>query len=455
MKQCIMIPKEERKILVREKHNKGATKKEKRKIFKVAALGDHELIVCEILSRLPAKSLAKFKCVCKNWQSLIQRDQLFIDLHFNRSQTRSCSGTVGATSLLIWDTTERNEQRCLLSAELLLPYDSSGGGGGAAVQTEIPLNIGDNPVSRGSMLNIVNGLICLIDRDSHSTCVFNPSTRESTPWIKSMVVQKQEEKGGIIKHDSNKFRNFLWDKFGYDVATGDYKVVSFWSRIVGPTETEWVCEIFSLRDKSWRLIDAVPPVHPFCLASFVYANGSIYWFCDSATPSIVELNFVTEKFRQISVSSPVMTGFCNQYRTALVEVDGRLALFTKDARPSYNYISRKKEHEDDVKMYILYDDQDKTNYHWMPAKSFAEPPFEWKQDMFARRDFIIPIPGTDVFIVRPDDDFSFYYYNWKKKSYSRKFELNGAKSFFNKKPNNEERDHISFSTFAENLMPLN
>ncbi|KAI3934061.1 hypothetical protein MKW92_018897, partial [Papaver armeniacum] len=145
MKQCIMILKDKRKILkVRENPNKGATKKEKRKILKVAALGDHELIVCEILSRLPAKSLVRFKCVCKNWQSLIQRDQLFIDLHFNRSQTRSCSGTVGATSLLIWD---RTEQRCLLSAELLLPYESSGGGGGAAVQREIPLNIGDNPVS--------------------------------------------------------------------------------------------------------------------------------------------------------------------------------------------------------------------------------------------------------------------------------------------------------------------
>ncbi|XP_026397045.1 putative F-box protein At2g02030 [Papaver somniferum] len=444
MKQCIMIPKENRKILK-------------------VALGDHELTVCEILSRLPAKSLVRFKCVCKNWESLIQKDQLFSDLHFNRSQTHSCSGT---TSLLIWvsslwDRTERNE-RCLLSAELLLPYDSSGEGGGASVQRKIPLNIGVNPVSGVSMLNIVNGLVCLIDGDSHSTCVFNPSTRESTPWIKSMVIQKQEEQGGILKRD-NKFSNYYWNKFGYDVATRDYKVVSLWSRIVGPTKTNWVCEIFSLRDKSWRLIDAVPSVLPFYLLRSVYANGSIYWFRADGTPLIVELNFVTEKFREISVPSPVITGFCNQYKTALVEVDGRLALFTKDVRPSYNYILRKKEHEDDVKMYVLYDDQDSTknstatcstNYHWMPV-SFAKPPFDWKQDMFPRDDFIIPIPGTDIFIVRPDDDFSFYYYNWKKKSYSRKFELNGTKSFFNKKSNNGERDHISFSTFTENLMPLN
>ncbi|KAI3956746.1 hypothetical protein MKW92_027012, partial [Papaver armeniacum] len=113
MKQC--------DIEVQKRHS-CQQKAKKRKMIKVAPLGDHELVVCEILSRLPAKSLMRFKCVCKSWQSLIQRDGHFIDLHFSRSRTRSCNGTVGATSLLfrvpsLW---YRNG-RCLLSAELLIP----------------------------------------------------------------------------------------------------------------------------------------------------------------------------------------------------------------------------------------------------------------------------------------------------------------------------------------------
>ncbi|KAI3978341.1 hypothetical protein MKX01_013139 [Papaver californicum] len=46
-----------------------------------------EFITLEILSRLPVKSLMRFKCVCKRWQSIIHKDQFFIDLHLSRSIT--------------------------------------------------------------------------------------------------------------------------------------------------------------------------------------------------------------------------------------------------------------------------------------------------------------------------------------------------------------------------------
>lgn len=42
-------------------------------------------IVCDILSRLPVKSLLRFKCVYKRWYSLI-RDPYFVDLHLIRSK---------------------------------------------------------------------------------------------------------------------------------------------------------------------------------------------------------------------------------------------------------------------------------------------------------------------------------------------------------------------------------
>ena len=41
-------------------------------------------VIIEILSSLPAKSLLRFKCVCKEWCSIIQ-DQVFIETHLNKA----------------------------------------------------------------------------------------------------------------------------------------------------------------------------------------------------------------------------------------------------------------------------------------------------------------------------------------------------------------------------------
>ncbi|XP_026429849.1 F-box/kelch-repeat protein At4g19930-like [Papaver somniferum] len=383
-------------IQARKRNNKGGYRKEKKKkkkmMIKVSPLGDYELIISEILSRLPAKSLMRFKCVCKIWQSLIQKDPHFISLHFTRSQTRSCNGTVGATSLLVrvpslwyWD---KGNERCFLSAELLLPSDDVREG--AAVQGEIPFTWPNDVY----MLNIVNGLICFINRDNYSVCVYNPSTRESTLWEGDLGNCK--EKG---------YSNFDWDTFGYDIATEDYKVVSLWSWCGGPKEKDYVCEIFSMRHKSWRRIDAVPPVAPILLHDFtnsVYANGSIYWLPADGEPLIVELSFVTEKFRVISVPNSVIIGSFDWYKTDLMEMGGRLS--------NVNPTKARNKHGDDViptslKMCILYEDQDKTknstatstiDYPWI-VESFALPPIlDWRPETLD----VIPIPGTDWFIIK-------------------------------------------------------
>ncbi|GMY37046.1 F-box protein At5g65850-like [Fagus crenata] len=41
-------------------------------------------VIIEILGRLPAKCLLRFKCVCKEWCSIIQ-DQVFIETHLNKA----------------------------------------------------------------------------------------------------------------------------------------------------------------------------------------------------------------------------------------------------------------------------------------------------------------------------------------------------------------------------------
>ncbi|KAI3865872.1 hypothetical protein MKW92_009071, partial [Papaver armeniacum] len=186
-----------------------------------------ELLLCEILSRLPVKSLMRFKCVCKRWQSLIHKDRSFIDLHFTRS--KSCSfvdGGCGISLFMRWPKDVRGPN-IYLSTELLLSE-----GGVATVQREVPIS----GASLTGVFGVVNGLVSLID-SSYSVCVFNPSTGQSTPWIKSMIKQQHEnqrEEIQVIDEDGDcvthliRYVHCSWHYFGYDPATSEHKVVFLW-----------------------------------------------------------------------------------------------------------------------------------------------------------------------------------------------------------------------------------
>ncbi|KAI3945624.1 hypothetical protein MKW92_032105 [Papaver armeniacum] len=386
---------------------------------------DDELSISEIFSRLPVDMLMRFKCVCKRWQSLIQKDDHFIDLHHTRSQTRK--------SLLICPPTMYTYgEICYLLAELLIPDEGSGGG--ATVHKKIP----DIDRPDASLLQPLNGLFCFMDSQEASVCVQNPSTRESTPWIKSIIKQQHEDEGKVIevidehgdlvKYDIA-YRNYDW-KFGFDPATKEHKVISLWvkqlsNRRLGRSE-EWLCEVLTVRQNSWRTIDAVPPVSPLSLACSrsAYANGSIYWLHygprEDKDPSIVEFNVGSEMFRVIPLPKFIMNDIRVPYEdgNTITEVDGHLVLLAKMVRRSdYDFLTDWiMNNNSSMKMCILYNDDqlvqrkkdtgcgsstcsdvgDNSNYYWM-EDSFLKPPLDWKQESFH---CILPIPGTDLMIVR-------------------------------------------------------
>lgn len=78
-----------KKMLQNKEKSNGDDNNQKELVPKtssVISIIDENMLLYDILNRIPAKSLMQFKCVSKPWRSLI-RDPCFVDLHFNRSKT--------------------------------------------------------------------------------------------------------------------------------------------------------------------------------------------------------------------------------------------------------------------------------------------------------------------------------------------------------------------------------
>ncbi|KAI3922615.1 hypothetical protein MKX01_006304 [Papaver californicum] len=209
------------------------------------------------------------------------------------------------------------------------------------------------------------------------------------------------------------------------------------------------------------MIDAVPPISPFKLETdcSVYANSSIYWLysgfnISNDEPLIVEFDVGIEKFRVISIPNFIINDIRAPYNhsNALLEVDVPLVLLAKNISPGDTWTL---DHGTSMKMSVFRNKNASSgsstikNYFWT-EDSFLVPPLAWEP---SHGDCVVPIPGTDLFIIRSVDGFSFYYYNWKQKSFSNKFQFNGFHSFINKNAKKEPLFFRCFS-FAENIFPV-
>ncbi|PON54620.1 F-box domain containing protein [Parasponia andersonii] len=171
----------------------------------------NEDVVIIILSKLPVKSLIRFKCVCKSWYSLIQ-SPFFITTHLNSNKVHHRDylgllmndGVITSRQYLIsfFSYNPIKFDMMKFSSKLILPF-------------KCPRIIGS-----------CNGLLCMVT-ETFEYYVLNPATRE----FKTL---EQHE------HWEN-----LCYGFGFDPKANDYKLVRF---TVGKTE------VLTLKSNSWRPI---------------------------------------------------------------------------------------------------------------------------------------------------------------------------------------------------------
>ena len=270
-----------------------------------------ELLV-EVLSLLPVKSLIRFKCVSKYWNTLIS-DPSFVKLHLKKSTTRNPYLTLFANHIkhitgVSPDGTddEYDEDYSIVPYPIchLLHKPSF------TLYVDPYYCLKDKGCS--CLVGSYNGLICLAGvslTDAYQDYwlrLWNPATRTIS------------EELGYFRYFSVKHEYFRFT-FGCDNLTGIYKVVA--SCYIRDQLTSEV-RAFSFGDNVWRNIESFPivplRVNLLKLENYgcdgVFFNGTLNWL---AVHSNIEYSwlhvqdFTVEQF--VIVSLDLGTETYNQY----------------------------------------------------------------------------------------------------------------------------------------------
>ena len=183
-----------------------------------------EEVVLQILCRLPVKSLFRFRCVSKIWNSLITTSA-FIDSHL----TQSLSLPSNSNKLIV----SRGDFRTKVEYYEFIHDDNNDSDSSfhQFQNVEFPLSF-----SYFKLIGSVNGLFCLCEKEQ--IILWNPCIR------KFITLPKTKTKCAVIYG------------FGFDARTNDYKVVSI------ATKPRCLVEVYSLKEGAWRKTSAGGSLSP-------------------------------------------------------------------------------------------------------------------------------------------------------------------------------------------------
>ena len=209
-------------------------------------------VIEEILLGLPAKSVLRFRSVCKTWYSLIANSR-FAKAYLARSNQRS-------SPYFLFGRFEYEKEIFSLHSNPAIDDSSD------YIEFDPPYDTGDiwSWTSIYKIVGSVNGLICLVD--SHHNAyekyfLWNPSVNRSVrlPLVTNL--------------DQSPYVYCLG--FGYHAPTNEYKVV----RIMYLDDDTPLAEIYALNTREWHRF-TFPPSASFIVQQAtvsVSMNGALHW----------------------------------------------------------------------------------------------------------------------------------------------------------------------------------
>ncbi|GJS90548.1 F-box domain containing protein [Tanacetum coccineum] len=232
-------------------------------------------IQSEIIKNLPVQSLLQFRCVSKQWKSLIDSSEFIKNYHINRPRHH----------FLVWDKLGDVRTCTSIIDDNTFP------------QQKFPFTAPEslNSIRYASLLGSVNGLLCFYRSygDVGFADIWNPSIRKSVNILIPNVLK-----------DTNGDR---YTVIGFGVCpddTSDPKLVKI---NVNATYT-WVVEVFTLSTRVWQTVYRGTPFKSCALtADQVFIDGIIYWqsvgLDEGLWPNyIISFDLKREKFGEVSLS---------------------------------------------------------------------------------------------------------------------------------------------------------
>ncbi|KAA8548018.1 hypothetical protein F0562_004447 [Nyssa sinensis] len=240
--------------------------------------GDQQLpedVMIDILSRLPVKSLMRFRSVCKKWYALI-RNPSFI--------TKHCDHNNSGRGVVVYHYNYVMEKYdfAQLDENLTVPH----------VYQDY-----DYPEHNITLLGSFHGIICIFHWFPH-LALWNPATRE----IRLLPTDHHN----FPPHFFNFSHNI---GFGLDPLTNDYKVIwmrLFWDEKIDTIHHPTFASVYTLSTDSWRHLEVVLPSNRRVFGrravrnsmGNTYLNGVYYWatYADDGTYTYPDQNYMILSF---------------------------------------------------------------------------------------------------------------------------------------------------------------
>ncbi|XP_071703792.1 F-box/kelch-repeat protein At3g06240-like [Rutidosis leptorrhynchoides] len=257
-------------------------------------------IITEILYRLPSKSVGRFRCVSKDWLSLLTSPQ-FIKIHETTLNQSHIIYQVNSSIIPYLIPFHQFEEEEALPVEfhLKLPYFT--------------------PVVYGSC----NGLVLMSyhhdDFVPDMLVISNPTTREY------VELPKCDYGSGIM---------FGWYRIGffYDAESNDYKVATI-CRVHRSSNIHTICiyvDVYSLGTNTWTRVTDYPYKHRWTSKPGGLVNGFLHWIIKGFNdlPILVAFCLANEKSSEVSLPNDLDILF-KYHVSELVNFDGKLAIFVE------------------------------------------------------------------------------------------------------------------------------
>ncbi|KAK9673155.1 hypothetical protein RND81_12G149800 [Saponaria officinalis] len=243
-----------------------------------------EILHYDILTRVPAKSLLRFKSVCKYWYTLIN-SSTFINIH-QKFSVESRSNDNSSDYFIV--SKEFGNNTCVLT---YIDDHNSTRVGNVKIENVDNRNF--------SIMGSCNGLICLNLNNYSGFKLCNPLTREF-----SNLIERPRYNIGTIAYQY---------AFGYNSVGRDYKIVIVTSyKSYNNPRLHCGVQVYSTRVDSWKQTDEFS--HNFCLVGEGETlNNKLHWIVlkdrekdDSNKHDILTFDLHTEKFGGISYSTKLI-----------------------------------------------------------------------------------------------------------------------------------------------------